>query len=308
MDKIYDLIIIGGGPAGSAASVYASRKKLKTLLITDSFGGQSSVSADIQNWIGSKSISGKEFSKKLEEHVMAYADDVLDIKKEFVNDVKKKENNFTVKTTNNIYETKTILIVTGSKRKKLTVPGAEKFENKGITYCATCDGPIFTGMDVVVVGGGNSGFETAAQLIAYTKSVTLLYDEDKPRADKIIVDKILSNEKVRNVSCSRIIEIKGGKFVESLVCKNTKTEKEEEIQTQGIFVEIGSEPTTFFAKEIVNLDNYNQIIVDPKNQRASTEGIWSAGDCSNGLYHQNNIAAGDAIKALEDIYIYLSKR
>jgi len=160
-------------------------------------------------------------------------------------------------------------------------------------------------MDVVVVGGGNSGFETAAQLVAYTKSVTLLYDEDRPKADKIIVDKMLSNEKVKNISCSRIAEIRGGKFVESLVCYHTKTKEKEEIKTQGIFVEIGSEPNTNFAEKILKLNDYKQIIVDSKNQRTAMEGVWSAGDCTDGLYHQNNIATGDAIKALEDIYFHL---
>ncbi|MBU3968714.1 FAD-dependent oxidoreductase [Patescibacteria group bacterium] len=305
---IYDLIIIGGGPAGSAASVYASRKKLKTLLLADSFGGQSSVSFDIQNWIGTKNISGVDLAKNLEEHVREYASDVLQIKNERVESLKKNENIFTIKTSNNEYETMTVLISSGSKRKKLSVPGAEEFENKGITYCATCDGPIFTGKDVVVVGGGNAGFETASQLVAYTKSVTILYDEDRPRAEKIIVDKILANEKVKNISCSKIKEIRGGKFVESLVCYHTKTGEEKEIKTQGIFVEIGSEPNTDFAKDIIELDEHKQIVVNPKNQRTSVEGIWSAGDCTDGLYHQNNIAAGDAVKALEDIFIYLQSK
>lgn len=305
---LYDLIIIGGGPAGCGASVYASRKRLKTLLITDSFGGQSSVSVDIQNWIGTKNISGIDLAKNLEEHVKEYASDILQIKNERVQKIRKEKDVFIVETMNNKYETKTILITSGSKRKKLDVPGAETFENKGITYCATCDGPLFSGMDVVVVGGGNSGFETASQLMAYTKSVTMLYDKDRPHAEKIIMEKVLSNEKVKNISCSRIREIRGGKFVESLVCYHTKTGEETEIKTQGIFVEIGSEPNTDFAKDIVKLDKNKQIIIDSKNQRTSADGIWSAGDCTDGLYHQNNIAVGDAIKALEDIYLCLVNR
>jgi len=304
----YDLIIIGGGPAGSAASVYASRKKLRTLLLTDFFGGQSFVSLNIQNWIGTKNISGADLSKNLEEHVKEYAGDTLEIRNERAESLKKNENIFTIKTSNNEYETRTVLISSGSKRKKLSVPGAKKFENKGITYCATCDGPIFTGKDVVVVGGGNAGFETASQLVAYTKSVTILYDEDRPRAEKIIVDKILANEKVKNISCSRIKEIRGNKFVESLICYHTKTGKEKKIKTQGIFVEIGSEPNTNFAEGIIELNKHRQIIVNPKNQRTSVEGIWAAGDCTDGLYHQNNIAAGDAVKALEDIFIYLQSK
>ena len=306
---MFDLIIIGGGPAGAAAGVYASRKKIKTLLIAESFGGQSAASADIQNWIGLKSISGIDFAKNLEEHVKEYAGSVLEIRKgEKVLNIEKSADIFLIKTNKNNYKTKTVLITSGSKRKKLDALGAEKFENKGITYCATCDGLLFAGMDVVVIGGGNAGFETAAQLIAYAKSVTTIYDEEKPRADKIIADKILSNKKVKNISRSKVVEVKGSKFVESLVCKNIKNGKEKEIKTRGIFVEIGSEPNTDFAKDIIELDEHKQIVVNPKNQRTSVEGIWSAGDCANGLYHQNNIAAGDAVKALEDIYLWLAKR
>jgi len=161
------LIIIGGGPAGAAAGVYASRKRLKTLLITSEWGGQSTESTDIQNWIGTPSIPGPELAKSLENHVRAYADDVLTFKEKVTatSIEKNTDGHFKVKTSDNEeFLSRTILIATGSKRRRLQVPGAEQFENKGLTYCASCDGPMFTGADVAVVGGGNAGFETAAQL------------------------------------------------------------------------------------------------------------------------------------------------
>ena len=164
---IYDLAIIGGGPAGVAAGVYASRKRLMTVFITKDFNSQSTVSDDIQNWIGTVSIKGHEFAKNLENHLRAYAEDVVHIKVgEKVVRIKKEKNHFTILTEKGSYQSRAILITSGSHRKKLDAKGAQKFENKGITYCASCDGPLFRDQDVAVIGGGNAAFETAAQLLA----------------------------------------------------------------------------------------------------------------------------------------------
>ena len=337
---LYDLAILGGGPAGAAAGVYAARKRLKTVFITKDWNGQSAVSEGIENWIGDIKISGLDLSKKLEKHLKAYAKDIIDIKEgEWVIKVQsskfkvqnvetkievsgtKKETNgkekgagthdsqrFIVITNKASYEARTILIATGSSRRKLEVPGAEKYDNKGVTYCATCDGPLYADQDVAVVGGGNAGFESAAQLAAYCKSVTLLARSDF-RADPETVEKVSANPKVKLVSFAVPKEVKGGKFVTSLVYTNTKINKDVELPVTGIFVEIGSIPNTAFAKDVVKLDKFDRIPVDAKNQRAvlvnSGAGVWAAGDCTDGLYHQNNIAAGDAVKALEDIYNYL---
>src|SRR3989344_8041594 len=164
----YELIIVGGGPAGVAAGVYAARKKLKTLFLTHSFENQSTVSLDIQNWIGTPSISGAELSKNLEEHLRAYAGEAVVIKTgEKVKSVEKSENVFIVKTDKETFEGRTVLIAAGSMRRKLPAKGADQFEHKGLTYCASCDGPVFAGQDVAVIGGGNAAFESAAQLTAY---------------------------------------------------------------------------------------------------------------------------------------------
>jgi NADH-dependent peroxiredoxin subunit F len=307
---MYDLIIVGGGPAGSAAGVYAARKKLKTLFLTVDFGGQSTVSPDIQNWIGTKTISGDQLAKDLKEHVMAYAADVLELKEgQKVSGIEKTTEGFKVTTEKGeSFDSKTVFIATGADRRKLTIPGAKEFENKGITYCASCDGPLFSDQDVVVIGGGNAGFETAAQLLAYTKSVTLLHRGPEFKADQITVQKVLSNPKMKAITNANTKEIKGDSFVTSLVYEDGETGESTEIKTTGVFVEIGLVPATSFMGDLLDMTDYKQIVVDPKNQRTSVEGIWSAGDCASGLFHQNNIAAGDAVKALEDIYSFIHAR
>lgn len=305
---MYDLIIIGGGPAGAAAAVYAARKLLKTALITDSFGGQSVVSAEIQNWIGTPAISGEAFAKKLKEHVEAYAGDVVGIVEgSKVATLEKKENHFVVTTEKGAaYEGKTVLITSGGSRRKLDAPGAAKFDNKGLSYCASCDGPLFSGMDVAVIGGGNAGFETAAQLLAYATSVTLLQKGPEFNADPTTVQKVLEHPKMRAVLNAETTAVHGDTLVTGITYKDMETGKEETLDVSGIFVEIGMLPSTNFAEGLVDFDMYKRVIIDPLTQKTSLPGVWAAGDCTNVLYHQNNIAAGDAVRALEDIYLYLS--
>lgn len=301
---MFDVAILGGGPAGCAAGVYAARKQLNTILITDTFGGQSIVSPGIENWIGDQVIPGNDLAKKLENHVKKYESDDFKVHEgEKVADVQKIDGGFSVTTDKGSYEAKTVLITTGSHRRKLPVPGADEFEHKGITYCASCDGPFFSGKDVVVVGGGNAGFESAAQLLAYTNSVTLLQRSDRYKADPVTVETVLADPKMTGVLNAQIKEIRGENFVTEIVYEVDGAEVV--LPTGGIFVEIGAEPTTGYVADLIELTPYKQVVADPRNQRTSVDGIWAAGDCTDGLYHQNNIAAGDAVKALEDIYIYL---
>lgn len=304
-ETIYDLAIIGGGPAGVAAGVYAARKKIKTILITDSFRGQSAVSSEIQNWIGDISVSGDALHKRLENHVKFYSKDVDIKEKEYVEKIDNHENIFSVKTNKGEYKTKTVLITTGSARRKLQIPGAAEFEGKGITYCATCDAPMFGDMDVAVIGGGNSAFEAVNQLLSYAKSVTIMQRSDF-RAEPIMMHKILSNPKVNGITNVDMLEIIGDKFVSGIKYKNKGSEEILTLPVSGIFVEIGSNPSVDFVEHgLVKLDEKEQIIIDPRTQKTTTAGIWAAGDCTDGLYRQNNIAVGDAVKAVEDIYKYL---
>ncbi len=305
---IYDLIIIGGGPAGVSAGIYAARKRLKTLLITSEWGGQSNVSEGIENWIGTIKISGADLAKNLKAHLIAYAHDSVEVKEsEWVKDIK-KDANFKVISDKGEYESKAVLITTGSTRRKLEVPGALEFDNKGLTYCASCDGPLFSGQDVVVIGGGNAAFETVAQLLAYCKSVTLLNRTDKFRADEITISKLKAHPNFKIITNAIPKEVKGDKFVSGIVYEDSITNEAHEINTPGIFVEIGLIPTTDFAKNVVELNKIGQIPVDPKTQQTNIPGLWAAGDCTDGLYHQNNIASGDAVRALEDIYMTMMTR
>lgn len=306
---MYELIIIGGGPAGTAAGVYAARKQLKTLFITKEWGGQSVVSDDIQNWIGTPSISGLDLANNFKKHLKTYAGSCVDIKEgSLVEKIEKKNKDFVVTLeSGEQFETNAVLITSGSNRRPLKVPGADKLENKGLTYCASCDGPLFSGQDVAVVGGGNAGFETAAQLLAYTKSVTLLQRGDTYKADPVTIEKVLSHPNMTGLLGIEVLEVTGDKFVQGLRYKD-KDGAEKELPVTGIFVEIGMIPNTSYLEGLVDLDKRGRIIIDPWSQKTSTEGIWAAGDCTNILYHQNNIAAGDAVRALEDIYLCLRAR
>lgn len=304
---LYDLVIIGGGPAGIAAGVYASRKQLTTLFATTDWGGQSIVSPDIHNWIGTPAISGAQLAKDLEGHLRTYAGDVVTIQEGLAaTGITKTENGFTVHFSDETTaETRAVLIATGSTRRMLPVAGAAEFEHKGLTYCASCDGPMFSGQDVVVVGGGNAGFETAAQLLAYTKSVTLLQHGDRYKADPVTVEKVLAHPNMTGILNADITAVTGDQFVNGITYVDKITGDSHTLSTAGIFVEIGMIPNTDFAADTVPLDEYKRIQIDPWTQRTDVPGIWAAGDCTNIKYHQNNISAGDAVRALEDIYVTL---
>jgi NADH-dependent peroxiredoxin subunit F len=306
-----DLVILGGGPAGVSAAVYAARKQIKSILVTNTFGGQSIVSEDIQNWIGTPHISGAQLAKDLEAHAREYAGDILEIRDSTrVTHVEKNGDFFLVHVENRkkettTIETKTVLVTTGSVRRKLEAIGADIFEHKGLTYCASCDGPFFTGQDVIVVGGGNAGLESALQLSAYCKKVYIFNRTEVFRGDEVTLASIKKKENIELVCNVTIDEITGTQFVQGV--RYTQAGEKKELVVEGIFVEIGQVPNTAYVKDVVEMNPTQNIKVDPRTQRTSNLGIWAAGDCTDGLYHQNNIAAGDAVKALEDIYVWLQR-
>lgn len=304
---MYDLLIIGGGPAGVSAGIYAARKRLKTSLVTYDFGGQSVVSSGIQNWIGFVEISGEELAKKLKEHLNAYKSDVVDVTEGEKIVLIESRGDYYVATTDTgrVIETKSVLCTSGSNRKKLPVLNADKFEHKGLTYCATCDGPMFGDQDVVVVGGGNSAFESAVQLSEYAKSVTILQRSKDYRADPVTVEGVLKNPKINGITGVEFLSINGDKFVDGISIKVDGEVKT--IPCTGIFVEIGHIPSTEFLDGIVDKNEMGEIIIDAKTQKTSAKNVWAAGDCTDVLYRQNGIAVGDAIKAIEDLYKELKK-
>lgn len=305
---MYDLIIIGGGPAGASAAIYAARKQLKTVQITSEWGGQSIVSAEIQNWVGTPAIHGADLAEALKKHVETYKGEFLEVVSPalatklvtFDDHVEVTIDSGTV------YSAKSVLIAAGAQRRKLEVPGAAEFDNKGLTYCATCDGPLFGDQDVAVVGGGNAAFETALQLLAYCKSVTLLNRTETFRADEITVAAAKSKPNFKIILNAAPSEIVGDKFVSGIKYKDASG-AETLLPVTGVFVEIGLLPNTGWIGDSLDMNQVRQIKVDPRTQRTSHPRVWAAGDITDGVYHQNNIAAGDAVKALEDIYMFVHR-
>ena len=308
-EMTFDLIIVGGGPAGAAAAVYAARKQLKTLLIVGEWGGQSNVSLDIHNWIGTPSISGEGLARALREHVEQHAGEFLKIMSPATAERLDVRDDTVAVTTDKgeSFESKTLLVASGSRRRKLDVPGAAAYDQKGLTYCASCDGPLFAGQDVAVVGGGNAGFESALQLLAYCKSVTLLSRSEVLRADEISVAAARTRPNFKLILSAEPAAVEGEQFVTGLRYKDAKTGEEKRLDVTGIFVEIGLLPNTEWLGSALQLNAIKQVVTDPNTQRTSAKRVWAAGDCTDGLYHQNNIAAGDAVKALEDIYLFVRK-
>ena len=305
-----DLIIICGGPGGIAGAVYAARKQLHTTLITEEIGGQSTVSEGIENWIGTAKISGADLAKSFKNHLDAVKGSFVDVALgERVVTLEKSPDGFLATTkTGKTFSAKAVLIASGASRRKLNIPGSDLFENKGVTYCASCDGPLFGGMDVVVVGGGNAGFESALQLLAYSKSVTLIHRHEEFKADAVTVQKALAYPNMHVIRHAEPLEVMGEKFVTGLKYTDRNSGEVTEIAASGIFVEAGVIPNTSYLEGLVELDAVKRVKTDPRSQRTSVEGIWAAGDCTDELYHQNNIAAGDGVKALEDIYLWIKKR
>lgn len=306
---LYDIIIIGGGPAGCAAAVYTARKRLKTLLIAESFGGQSIVSDDIQNWIGETHISGFDLAQKLEAHVRAFPE-MIEIKTEKVVAVAAAGDDFAVRTEQGgAYVGKALILTAGARRRKLGVPGEEQFNGKGVAYCSTCDAPLFSGKRVAVVGGGNAGLEAVEDLFPYASEVWLMERTDTLRGDQITQEEIKKNPKFKGVIFNAAItEIIGDKFMAGVRYTDAVTSEKKELALDGVFVEIGSIPNAEMVKGLVEIDRYGQVVIDSKHASTSCPGIFAAGDITDDPYKQNNISAGDAVKAALAAYAYLLKR
>lgn len=304
----YDLIILGGGPAGIAAGIYAARKKIKTLLITDTFGGQSVIAGKIENFIGFKSISGVEMAKKLEEHLRTQED--IEIKEgRKVSTIEKQNEIFSIKTDKEeFFESKTVLIALGSHYRRLKIPGEKEFEGKGVFYCSICDAPLMKNKTAVIVGGGNSGFDAVVDLLPYASKIYLLEFSDALKGDPLTLEKLKTSEKLEIIIMANAKEIIGDNFVSAFKYEDRKTGEIKEIKTDGVFAAIGYEPNTDLIKNLVEINEKGKIVVDCKTQKTSHEGVWAAGDATDVLYNQINIAIGDAIKAVLNIYEYLKSK
>lgn len=307
---LYELAIIGGGPAAAGAAVYAGRKQVKAIVIAEEIGGQSAVSETIYNWIGTKAIAGGDLAKSLREHIEEYAGEkgslTLSVGARVTKVTKGDDMVFTLALSDgSAITSQAVLVATGSHHRTLDIEGAARLNNKGIMYCATCDGPLFGGMPVAVIGGGNAAFEAALQLSQYAEHVTLIHRSDSFRADPITIEKVKADPKITIITNAELVSVDGDAFVERLSYKIKGEDEVRGLPLSGIFVEIGQIPNTDLVEGLATLDEGKRVLIDPYTQRTSVTGLWAAGDCTNGKYHQNNIAVGDAIKAIEDLYIWL---
>jgi len=302
MKKIYDLVIIGAGPAGITAAVYAARKKMNILVLTKDIGGQASLSGDIQNYTGYQFISGPELAIKFEEHMRKFNFEIKE--NEEVKELISKKGTFLVKTDKDNYRAKTVIIASGKRSRELGVTGEREFRNKGLTYCATCDGPLFAGRDVAVIGGGNSALDAALQLTKIANKIYVINITDNLTGDGIMQEKIRADNKVSIFNNSRVKEILGDSFVQAIKIEEDKEEKV--LDVQGIFVEIGLIPNSEFASDLEKNER-KEIVVNQRNE-TNVPGIFAAGDVTNVPEKQIIIAAGEGAKAVLSAFRYLSTR
>jgi len=305
MTSIYDLIIIGGGPAGITAGIYAARKKLKTLLITEEWGGQMTKATEIGNWPGTKMISGNDLIKQMSEHLKMFEIEIKEGKE--VIDLDKKGDIFTVRDNDQVYEAKAVIIATGKIPRALNIPGEEEYKGKGVSFCATCDAPMFKNKTVAVIGGGNAGFATAIDLIKYAKKIYILEFFPEMKGDIVTKEKLEKSGKVEFILNAAVKEIKGTKFVENLTYEDRRTSKDHEIEVEGVFISIGMMPKAGFAEKLVELNKIGEIVID-KDNYTKTPGVFAAGDISDIKYEQIVIACGEGAKAALAATDYLKKQ
>lgn len=304
---MYDIIIIGGGPGGVAAGVYAARKQLSTLFITESFESQSAVSAGIENWIGTETITGWDFAQSLEKHLRAQEGLEIEIGHRVEGVTKREGGGYTVTTPKASYDTKTVIIASGGRHRHLDVPGEEKFKGKGVVYCSTCDAPFFRDKKVAVIGGGNAGLEAVEDLLPYAKEIVLIVRSGELKGDKITQDKVLASEKVSILYHALTQEVLGEEKVTGLTYSDLEEGTEKSIELDGVFVEIGMVPNTEFVEDIVELNERGEIKVDGKTATTSAPGIFATGDATDVPYKQNNISAGYGVIAALSAYDYIRK-
>jgi len=298
-----DLIIVGAGPAGITASVYAARKRMNFIVITGDIGGQAAWSGDVENYTGYQFVTGPELAIKFEEHMRQYKIDVKE--NEYIIDIKKDSDFFAVKTDKAAYQAKTIIIASGKKSKELNVPGEKKFKNKGLTYCATCDGPLFLDKNVAVIGGGNSALDAVLQLTKIAKHIYLINIASNLSGDKIMRSKVEQNSKVSVLNSTQVTEISGEKMVNKIKIKNASG-KDDILSVEGVFVEIGLVPNSDFSYAIEK-NNFGEIKVNCHNE-TNIAGIFAAGDVTDVPEKQIIIAAGEGAKAALSVSRYLMQQ
>ncbi len=300
----YDLIIIGGGPAGLTAALYASRSGLKALVIEKgATGGQIATTPHIENWPGTESIAGPELTDKMAAHAKKFGAEIIEYAE--VTGLELEGKMKKVQTAGGSFEAKALILATGSREKKLGIKGETELKGKGVSYCATCDAPFFREKGLVVIGGGNSALEEANYLTKFAKSVTLIHRRSHFRADKVVEDKIRANPKIKIILDAVAEEILGSKNVVGVKIRNTQTGEVSELKCDGIFIYVGMIPNTEFLAGKVALDKYGCIIVD-NSKKTNVEGVFAAGDATHSKVKQVVTAAGDGAIAAVEAEKYIS--
>ncbi len=303
MNKVYEVIIIGADTAGLTAGIYAGRKKMDALILTKRLHGQSVYANSVQNFPGFISISGLELVSNIRKQVENLGVPIKNDSEAL--SIEKKGENFEIRTDNGSFAAKTVIIATGRRPKPLGVKDEARFLGKGISVCALCDAPFYKDKEVAVIGGGNSAFNSAYDLLVYAKKIHLLQHRDKFIGDEVLYEQLKNSGKVEFLTGVEVREIKGGRFVEGLVYEDLKTGEMKELAVTGIFVNIGQAPNSAFVEGVVEMNKYKEIVVDPKTNATSVPGIFAAGDVTDIRYKQFIIAAADGTKALLSAFEYL---
>lgn len=291
----FDVLVVGGGPAGAAAAVYAARKGINTGVVAERFGGQVLDTMAIENYISVLETEGPKFGVALEQHVKAYEVDIMNLQK-----AKKLVPGKSIEIhleSGAVLKAKNVILSTGARWRKINVPGEDEYRNRGVAYCPHCDGPLFKGKHVAVIGGGNSGVEAAIDLAGIVGHVTLIEFGDELRADDILQKKLRSMKNVTIITSAQTTEIHGdGKRVNSLSYKNRNTEEIHKVELDGVFIQIGLVPNTEWLEGTIDLSKHGEIEVDNRGQ-TSVAGVFAAGDATTVPYKQIIIAAGEGAKA-----------
>jgi len=298
---MFDVIIIGGGPAGLTAAIYAARREMKTFVVAKEVGGQVVWASEIENYPGFKSIKNFELIRRMREQVEGLGVKII------IDEIVKLEHdgeNFAVHTNKEKFEARSVILALGLSPRRLAIPGEGEFNGRGVSYCANCDGPLYRGKTVAVVGGGNSAVDAAEFLSKIAAKVYLIHRRDEFRAFESLVEEAKNRENIEVLTDSEVKEIFGEKKVEKIKVKNGRTGEEREIALDGVFVEIGRIALTDLAKDLVKRDQRGQILVDEKC-RTSAEGIFAAGDTTQVEFKQITIACGQGTIAALSAYQYL---
>ncbi len=301
---MFDVIIIGGGPAGITAGIYAAREKLKTLLIAKDIGGKMAKKAiAIENYPGFEKISGLDLTERFERHLKRQE---IDINVDEVVGVEQEGKSFLVFTAQKKqFQSRTVIVASGGDPRPVEVPGEKEFIGRGVSYCTLCDGPLFRDKAVAVIGGGDSGFEAAIFLSKLAKKVYILEYTPEVKAKEANQESIEKNKNVVVLTNVALREIQGGKFVDSIIYEERNSQKQETLKVEGVFIEIGYQPATSFVKDLVEFNQRDEIKIDVKTCETNIPGLFAAGDVGNDLVKQIVVAAGQGAKAAISAYKYI---